>query len=171
MQRGGHSISATLLHVFKEILKLDEDSDPIKALAQKGYTDMPGFLSIPINMFPELVVEETIEQVVEGQVQKVAVYKTLKRNHINLMQSLSAWHCHLIGQSSISLNNNEWYDLDREEFYGFRISHPISFKSLSVAPAPSTTPDVIYKRGEGGFSRIGFPGSRKKVVELPLCTA
>ena len=70
MQRGGHSISATLLHVFKEILRLDEDSEPIKALTQQGYVDMPSFLSIPINMFPELVVEEIIEQVVEGQVQK-----------------------------------------------------------------------------------------------------
>jgi len=67
MPRGGHSSSATLLHVFKEILKLDEDSDPIRALAQKGYMDMPGFLSIPINMFPELVVEEITEQVLEGQ--------------------------------------------------------------------------------------------------------
>jgi len=172
MPRGGHSNSATLLHVFKEILGLDEDSEPIQALAQKGYTDMPGFLSIPINMFPELVVEEIIEQVVEGQVQKVAVYKTLKRNHINLMQSLSAWHCHLVSKNGKSLTNEEWYNLDREEFCDFRISHPISFKSLSVAPAPSTTPDVhaIVTSKWHHFHLSALGGERFKAIQEVVTT-
>jgi len=50
---------------------------------------MPGFLSIPIYMFPEFVVEKIIEQVVEGQVQRALVGKTLKKNHVGLMQSLA----------------------------------------------------------------------------------
>jgi len=130
------------VHYFKEILKLDEDSELIQALAQKGYTEMPGFLSIPINMFAELVVEEITEQVVEGQVQKVLVGKRLKKNYINLMQSLSAWHGHLMAQSGKSLTNDEWHDLDRETFYDFRIANPISFKSLPVFPSSSSSPAV-----------------------------
>jgi len=73
MPREGPSNSAMLLHVFKEILKLDEESESIQALAQKGIMDMPGFLSIPIATFPEFVVEKIIDQVVEGQVQIIYV--------------------------------------------------------------------------------------------------
>jgi len=42
----GQTNKVTLLQVFKEILSLEEDSDPIKVLAQECYTDMQGFLSI-----------------------------------------------------------------------------------------------------------------------------
>jgi len=61
MPTRGHSDSATLLHVFMKILGLEEDSDPLKALAQEGYVDMPGFLSIPDADFASFVVQETVE--------------------------------------------------------------------------------------------------------------
>jgi len=67
MPRGWHSDSATLLHVFKEILGLEEDSDPFKALAQEGYTDMPGFLSIEDADLCHFVVKETVEQTIGCQ--------------------------------------------------------------------------------------------------------
>jgi len=142
MPRGGHSNSATLLHVFKEILKLDEDSDPIRALAQRGFTDMPSFLSIPVDMFHDFVLQESIEQMVEGQVQKVLVCKRLKKNHIGLMQSLTKWHCHLMAQSGKVLTNDEWYAVDQDSFIGFWISNPISCKSLPVAPSSFSFPSV-----------------------------
>jgi len=47
------------LWLFKDILKLNQDSHPIKALSQEGYyMGMPGFLSIPYEMFPKFVVQE-----------------------------------------------------------------------------------------------------------------
>jgi len=71
---GGHSSnagSATLLHVFKKILKLDEDSDPIRALAQKGYMDMPCFLSIPINMFLSWLYRKSLNKHLMGKSRKL----------------------------------------------------------------------------------------------------
>jgi len=85
----GQSDSATLLHVFKEILDLKEDSDPIKALAQQGYTDMQDFLSIEDADFAGFVVKETVQQTVGGQVSKISVDKQLLKHHTSKMQSLS----------------------------------------------------------------------------------
>jgi len=51
---------------------------------------MPGFLSIPYEMFPEFVVQdETIEQMVVGQISEAVVNKMLKKNHIGHVQSLA----------------------------------------------------------------------------------
>jgi len=58
---------ATLLHVFKEILGFEEDSDPSKALAQEGYTDMQGFLSIGDDEFAGFVVKEIVGRLLEGK--------------------------------------------------------------------------------------------------------
>jgi len=88
-----------LLHVFKEILGLEEDSDPVKALAQQGYTDIQDFLSIGDAEFASFVVKETIEQTVGGRVSKISVDKQLLKHHIGKMQSLSQWHHHLMLQS------------------------------------------------------------------------
>jgi len=64
---------------------------------------MPGFLSIPYQIFSESVVEETREQMVGGQTSKVLVNKRLKKDHINRVQSLAKWHCHLMAQSGKQL--------------------------------------------------------------------
>jgi len=82
------------LHVFKEIPGLDEDSDPVRALAQEGYTDMPGSLSIQDADFVGFVVKETVEQTIGGQVSKISVDKQILKHHTGKMQSLSQWHCH-----------------------------------------------------------------------------
>ena len=81
----GRTDSATLLHVFKEILGLEEDSDPVKALAQEGYTDMPGFLSIQDANFADFVLKETVEQTVGGQVSKITIDKQLQKHHVGKM--------------------------------------------------------------------------------------
>jgi len=58
-------------------------------------------------MLSESVVEETMEQLVGGQLSKVLVNKRLKKDHINLLQSLAKWHCHLMAQSGKQLTNDE----------------------------------------------------------------
>jgi len=103
---------------------------------------MPGFLSIPTNMLPELVVEEITGQALDGQVQKAIVHKGLKRNHIAMMQSLAQWYCHLMDEGGKPLTNDEWHNLDRESFIDFQIRNPISFKSLPVVQSSSSSPAV-----------------------------
>jgi len=86
--------------------------------------DMPGFLSIPYEMFPEFVVQETIEQMVVGQISDALVNKRLKKNHIGHVQNLAKWHCHLMAQSGKQLTNDEWHNLDRDSFNDFKILIP-----------------------------------------------
>jgi len=87
--------------------------------------DMPGFLSIPYEMFPEFVVQdETIEQMVVGQISEAVVYKMLKKNHIGHVQSLVKWHCHLMAQSGKQLTKDEWHNLDRDSFNDFKLLIP-----------------------------------------------
>jgi len=86
--------------------------------------DMPGFLSIPYEMFPEFVVQETIEQMVVGQISEALVNKRLKKNHIGHVQSLAKWHCHLMAQSGKQLTNDEWHNLDRDSFNDIKILIP-----------------------------------------------
>ena len=103
--KGGKSDSATLLHLFKGILKLNEDSHPIKALAQGGYMDMPGFLSIPYERFPEFVAQETIEQMVGGQISGALVSKRLEK--------ISHWSCAKPCKMALPPNGSKWQTVDQ----------------------------------------------------------
>jgi len=156
----GRSDSATLLHVFKEILGLEEDSDPIKALAQQGYTDMQDFLSIEDADFADFVVKETIEQTVGGQVSKISVDKQLLKHHIGKMQSLSQWHHHLMSQTGKRLTNDEWHKLTKDAFDDFRVSHHPSTGSL-LHPSTQATPQV--KQSAMDFKR----GIKHEVSQYP----
>ena len=127
--------SATLLHVFKEILGLEEDSDPMKALAQEGYTDMPVFLSVQDANFADFVLKETVEQTIGGQVSKITVDKQLQKHHVGKMQSLAQWHCYLMSQSGKRLSNDEWFNMDKDSFNDFRVSH---HPSTGTSPLPSS---------------------------------
>jgi len=49
-----------LLHIFKEILDIEEDSNLIKALTQEVYIDIAGFLSIQDASFAHYIVKELL---------------------------------------------------------------------------------------------------------------
>jgi len=152
MPTRGRSDSATLLHVFKEILGLEEDSDPLKALAQEGYVDMPGFLSIPDVEFASFVVQETVEQTVGGQVTKIIKDKQLQKHHIGKMCSLSQWHQYLMSKNGKRLTNDEWHNLNKDSFDDFRVSYHPSSGTLPLPPSQNSSnakPSAVldFKRG------------------------
>ena len=139
MPTRGRSDSATLLRVFKEILGLEEDSDLLKALAQEGYVDMPGFLSIPDVEFASFVVQETVEQTVGGQVTKIIKDKQLQKHHIGKMHSFSQWHWYLMSKNGKRLTNDEWHNLDKDSFDDFRISYHPSSGTLPTPPTQNSS--------------------------------
>ena len=125
----------TLLHVFKEILGLEEDSDPLKALAQDGYTDMPGFLSIADSELAIMTLRETVETTIGDQVRQVTRDKPLLKHHIGKMRSLSQWHRFMMTETGKRLTNDEWFQLDKDAFDDFRTQYN---PSSNPPPLPSS---------------------------------
>jgi len=147
MPARGHSDEATLLHVFKEVLGLEEDSDPLKALAQEGYNDISGFLSIDDSDLAHLTIRETTEATIGNQVKQITRDKPLLKHHIGKMRSLSQWHCFMMAKTGKRLTNDEWFQLDKDTFDDFRIQYP-----APAVPALKTFEHNLHLSALGGES-------------------
>jgi len=145
----------TLLHVFKEVLGREEDSDPLKALAQEGYNDIRGFLSIDDPDLANLTICETTEATIGDQVKQITRDKPLLKHHIGKMCSLSQWHRFMMAKTGKRLTNDEWYQLDKDTFDDFRIQyHPSSglpppSQASNISNALNAKPAAVlnFKRG------------------------
>jgi len=165
MPTRGHSDSATLLHVFKEVLGLEEDSDPLKALAQEGYNDIRGFLSIDDPDLAHLTVHETTETTIGDQVKQIIKDKPLLKHHIGKMCSLSQWHCFMMVKTGKRLTNDEWFQLDKDSFDDFRIQYHPS----SGLPSPSQTPNVSNVLNAKPAAVLDFKrGIKRDVAQYPV---
>ena len=131
---------AAFVHVFREILCFQEDSDPMKALAQHGVVDLPGFFSIPADDFLDFAVQETVVEYFRGQPCQVNKMKMLVRHHIGKLRSLSQWHCHLMSLNGKELTNEQWCALDKKAFGDFRMFHPVSTTRKPSVPPPPSVP-------------------------------
>ena len=111
---------------------------------------MPGFFSIQDASFADFVLKEIVEQTVGGQVSKITINKQLQKHHISKIQSLAQWHCYLMSQSGKRLTNDEWFNLDKDSFDDFRVSH---HPSTGTLPPPSSQANSQAKQSAMDFKR------------------
>jgi len=145
----------TLLHVFKEVLGLEEDSDQLKAIAQEGYNDI-GFLSINDPDLAHLTVHETTEATIGIKLSRSLRQASSEVSHWKDVQPLSMA---LLHDGQDRQKSDQWWVVPARQgylwwFFRIQFYHPSSgLPSHTQAPNVSNALNVMpaavldFKRG------------------------